>query len=59
MAMKEKNEAAEKETMTLRTFRIHDEDYNALKNHFKENGLNLASGLRMIIKQYMNDNNVS
>ncbi len=33
--------------------RLHEEDWNRLKDHFETKGLSASSGIRMIIKEFM------
>lgn len=42
-----------KENLKQHNFRMKDSEWNRLKDHFYNKGLSIASGLRMIILEYM------
>lgn len=53
---KKKTSSAEDTTMESFSIRIDLADKKLLKDHFSERGLKLTTGIRMIIKEYINKN---
>ena len=47
-----------KENMKQHNFRMKGSEWNRLKEHFQGKGLSIASGLRMIILDYMKAHNL-
>ena len=47
-----------KGAMKQHNFRMSDADYQELKLHFEDKGLSVGSGIRMIIYEYMDANNL-
>lgn len=43
-----------KQKLSQYVMRLEEEDYNHLKRHFQSKGLSLSSGVRMVIKDYLN-----
>lgn len=40
-------------TLTQHNFRMDENDYRRLQKHFEDLGVGIGSGIRMIIKKYM------
>jgi len=39
--------------LKIRNFRMNDEDWRTLENHFKERRLQVGSGIRMVLIEYL------
>ena len=39
--------------MKVRNIRVSDEDWQALGDHFRDRGIALTAGIRMILRDYM------
>ena len=44
--------------LKLRNFRMSDPDWEALENHFKERRIPTATGIRIVLVEYMKKNKV-
>lgn len=42
-----------RETMTQHNFRMPESDYRALEDHFRDIGLSIGAGIRMVLREYM------
>jgi hypothetical protein len=40
--------------MPIRNIRISDHDWTYLQNHFKHKGLSVSAGIRMVLRDYIN-----
>lgn len=56
LQQKKKTSSAEETIMEAFSIRIDLADKELLKEHFSERGLKLTTGIRMIIKEYINKN---
>jgi len=43
----------ERENMTQHNFRMPESDYRALEDHFRDIGLSIGAGIRMVLREYM------
>lgn len=47
-----------KQPMTQHIFRMKENDYQELKRHFDDKGLSVGAGIRSILYEYMDNNNL-
>ena len=45
----------EEKRLKLRNFRMADEDWEILEQHFKERRIPVGTGIRMVLIEYMKD----
>lgn len=46
------------EKMTQHNFRMPESDYRALEDHFRDIGLSVGAGIRMVLRKYMQNERI-